>query len=228
MSDSVLITGAAQRVGRETALYFSRRGLHVWIHYRNSEDEALSLCEQIRVEGGTADPVQADLCSIADMDRMTETLRNSGRFPKLLIHNASVFERGRLSEAKADRWTRIMDTNLRSVWYLSDLFYREILTSGVGQSCIIMVGDANAAENQLSSLYGLSRLFLEPLCRQLAAEYAPYVRVNLAEPGYLMQGVGESESFWKSHCRDGAMERYLNLLDTIWQSDCSGECFRVG
>jgi NAD(P)-dependent dehydrogenase (short-subunit alcohol dehydrogenase family) len=51
MQDSVLITGGAQRLGRELVLAFARAGWHVWCHYGQSADAARSLQTELRAQG---------------------------------------------------------------------------------------------------------------------------------------------------------------------------------
>ena len=48
---TALITGAAKRVGRQTALAFADEGANVVVHYRSSEDEAKSLASELAGKG---------------------------------------------------------------------------------------------------------------------------------------------------------------------------------
>ena len=58
---TVLVTGAAKRLGREIALHFANQGWNVIIHYGQSAQEAEAVLDEIRGSGVKAIAVQANL-----------------------------------------------------------------------------------------------------------------------------------------------------------------------
>ena len=48
MGKTVIVTGGAIRIGREICLKLSEEGYNIAIHYRNSEDDARDLQEEIQ------------------------------------------------------------------------------------------------------------------------------------------------------------------------------------
>jgi 3-oxoacyl-[acyl-carrier protein] reductase len=58
---TALVTGASRGIGRATALALARAGANVLVHYGGSAQEAESLVDAIRAQGGRADAVQAGL-----------------------------------------------------------------------------------------------------------------------------------------------------------------------
>lgn len=58
---TVLVTGAAKRLGREIALYFAREGWNTIIHYGQSVQDALAVVDEIRGLGVKAIALQANL-----------------------------------------------------------------------------------------------------------------------------------------------------------------------
>ena len=58
MTGTVLITGAAQRIGRQMALDLAGNGWAVAVHYNTSQDEANKLVADIVTAGGRAIAVQ--------------------------------------------------------------------------------------------------------------------------------------------------------------------------
>lgn len=192
--EAVLITGAARRLGALIAADLAAASCSVWIHYRSHEREALDLCERIRQQGGKAECVQADLSDTHQIDAMLRQIRESGAELTALINNASVMISGGLADTDTDTWDRIMNTNLRAVWYLSDRFC-EMFPSA---RRIITIGDASVSKGYAGhAVYGLSKYALKYLTGQMAAAYAPGVRVNLLSPGFVLQGDGEADAVWQ-------------------------------
>src|SRR6516225_6882155 len=60
---SVLVTGAARRIGRALALGFAARGWDVAVHHHESKREAQEVVDQITAQGGKAIHLCADLSS---------------------------------------------------------------------------------------------------------------------------------------------------------------------
>jgi NAD(P)-dependent dehydrogenase (short-subunit alcohol dehydrogenase family) len=82
MHNSVLITGGAQRLGRELVLAFARAGWHVWCHYGHSAQAAEQLQAELRTQGLAVDLVQADLSQEAQvLAMMAHIVQQRGPLP---------------------------------------------------------------------------------------------------------------------------------------------------
>ena len=192
--ETVLITGAARRVGSLIAENLAENGCFVWVHYRTHEQDARELVKRIREKGGQADCVYADLESPADIDKMLSIITDSANGNlTTVIHNASIFLKGRLTTTSVADWDRVMNVNLRAVWYLSSRFYEHFPTA----KRIITIGDASVVSAYSEhAAYGLSKYALKYLNEQMAVAFAPDIRVNLISPGMVLQGDGEPEAVW--------------------------------
>ena len=67
---TVLVTGAARRLGRVIALDFARRGWRVGVHYHASAAAASALVAQIEAMGGSSTALQADLAEIEGLSAL--------------------------------------------------------------------------------------------------------------------------------------------------------------
>jgi NAD(P)-dependent dehydrogenase (short-subunit alcohol dehydrogenase family) len=95
MSDQrplVLVTGATDGIGRETALELARRGARVLVHGR-SADKVARTREDVAAAAGapTPEPVRADLSSLAGVRALAEALLARDEVPSVLLHNAGVY-----------------------------------------------------------------------------------------------------------------------------------------
>lgn len=192
--ETVLITGAARRLGSRIAENLAAGGCFVWIHYLTHREEAFKLRDNIISAGGQADCVQCDLTGTDQIDHMLKVIADSpnGQLTAL-INNASVFVNKDLRETDADEWDRIINTNLKAVWYLSNRFAAEFPAA----RRIITIGDANISNRMAQhAVYALSKHSLKFLTEQMASAYAPEITVNLLSPGLVMKGDNEPESIW--------------------------------
>ncbi len=193
--ETVLITGAARRLGSRIAEDLAADGCFVWIHYLTHREEAFALRDKIISVGGQAECVQCDLSSPEQIDQMLEIISESGNGQlTTLVNNASVFFRKSLQETDADEGDRILDINLKAVWYLSNRFAGKFSSARK----IITIGDANISNHMAQhAVYALSKHALKFLTEQMAAAYAPQISVNLLSPGLVMKGDNEPESVWE-------------------------------
>src|SRR5512135_2931903 len=88
---TVLITGAALRIGRSLALAVARAGGDVVLHYGKSRKAAEDLQAEIEAIGRKAFLLQAELSEAA---QVTDLVARAREFTPLfaLVNNASIFE----------------------------------------------------------------------------------------------------------------------------------------
>ena len=196
MTETVLITGAARRLGKLIAEHLAANGCFVWIHYLSHENEAFALRDQILRSGGRADCVRADLSDTKQIDLMLEQIRNTEQGDlTTLINNASFFLKKKLGKTSPSEWDHVINTNLKAVWYLSSCFAESFPSA----ERIISIGDASVSGGYSEhAVYGLSKYALKYLTEQMASAYAPRLHVNLLSPGLVLQGNGESDESWEN------------------------------
>jgi NAD(P)-dependent dehydrogenase (short-subunit alcohol dehydrogenase family) len=184
---SVLITGAASGIGRESALLFAREGALVTVVDRDLAG-ADAVAEDVRAAGGSAIGVRADVASGSDCDAMVAAAeREFGRLD-VLFNNAGIMEAGdgdALSTSE-DVWHRTMDVNVKGVWLGCRAGIPALRRAGGGSiintaSFVALVG---AATPQLA--YTASKGAVLAMSRELAVIHAREgIRVNALCPGPL-------------------------------------------
>src|SRR5438067_1288523 len=114
---SVLITGAARRIGRRLALDFAQEGWAVAIHCNESIEDAETLAKGIEVNGGRAVIVRGDL-SVAEVpQRLIDEASSALGCLTCPINNDSRFEPIHASSVTLQREAAHLDSNLRGPDY---------------------------------------------------------------------------------------------------------------
>jgi len=95
-AQTILITGATDGIGRQTALELANRGEAVWLHGRNEERCRSAMAE---ISRRTGNPklrcFVADLAELAQVHRLVEEVKTAGSRLDVLINNAGVFRHKR-------------------------------------------------------------------------------------------------------------------------------------
>ncbi|MDE2445359.1 MAG: SDR family oxidoreductase [Alphaproteobacteria bacterium] len=182
MTKSVLITGAAKRIGRQMALDLATDGWDVAVHYDRSAEAAEEVAELIRNMGRRAVVVQGDLAEADVAERLMAAIL-AGLGPiTALINNASIFEVDRVGEITPQSWQRHQDINLRSPVMLAQAFARQLPQSEYGN--VINIIDQRVWKlNPRFFSYTVSKSGLWTATQTLAQALAPRIRVNAIGPG---------------------------------------------
>src|SRR6478752_6659750 len=110
-----LITGAARRIGAETARLLHEAGFNIALHYHHSQDEAQQLCAYLNTKRPhSAMLLQADLTEISHFPHLVKTAATEWGRLDVLINNASRFYRTPLDHATEAMWNDLLDSNLKA------------------------------------------------------------------------------------------------------------------
>ena len=181
---TVLITGAALRIGRSLALAVARAGADVVLHYGKSRKEAESLQAEIQAGGRKAFILQADL---ADPVQAAGLISRAWEHAPLfaLVNNASVFEPLGWEDTSLDQWNLAMNVNLTAPFLLSQAFARSLEPDGQGR--IVNLVDWRALRPESDHLpYTISNAALAALTHSLAIALAPRITVNALALGAIL------------------------------------------
>jgi NAD(P)-dependent dehydrogenase (short-subunit alcohol dehydrogenase family) len=179
---SILITGAAKRIGRQMALDMADEGWDVAVHCNHSMADAQDVVALIRAKGRRAVVVQGDLAHGDIAERLiAQSVAGIGPLTAL-INNASIFETDIVGEITAESWQRHLDINLRAPVMLAQAFAKQ-LPKGVHGNIINIIDQRVWKLNPRFFSYTMSKSGLWTATRTLAQALAPHIRVNAIGPG---------------------------------------------
>ena len=190
MSRVSLVTGGAQRLGREICLGLAGRGDTVVIHYKGSDKAAARTRDDCLAAGAAAAfIIQADLADTAQrMGLVDAVLRMTGDL-HLLVNNASMFEYDNAHNFEPARFEQHLQTNFIAPVELTMALHRHYLAqhsqaAGTRAGHVVTLLDQKLENLNIDYLsYTLAKLGSGASIRYLAQCCAPYLRVNAISPG---------------------------------------------
>lgn len=183
----VIVTGASSGIGRATALLFAKNGSRVIAVGRN-EKELGSLREELSNSEGVIKIHLADLRELSQIERLLTYAIESFEQIDVLVNSAGIIANGTIENTKLDDWDKMMQINLRSVFYLMQkcIPYLEKTEGNIVN--VSSVAGNRSFPNVLS--YCVSKSGLDQLTRCAALELAPKkIRVNSVNPGVVISNL---------------------------------------
>src|SRR4030095_15584923 len=123
---SVLIAGAAKRLGRAIALNLAEAGWAIAVHYNTSRADAEETAAGLHEKGVHAAAINADLTLEDDTERLGGGAREAVGPLTALVNNASVFEDDTLETITRASWDKHIEANLRAPLVLSRNFAEQL------------------------------------------------------------------------------------------------------
>lgn len=219
LGKTALLTGAARRLGRATALAFARAGADVAITFNRSAREAQQAVVDLSGCGVRAFAFHCDVTDEAGVrDMMKEAARELGRID-ILVNNAANYETVEFEKLTVAQWDAIFATNTRGPFlvtrealkYLrggrSDRARRSRQKSRV-ESKIINMGSLGGIRPWATHAhYCSSKAALHMLTRVMAKALAPEIAVNAVAPGMIDLGEKSAAAFMRRMARETPMQR---------------------
>ncbi|MBI1854334.1 MAG: SDR family oxidoreductase [Chloroflexi bacterium] len=173
---TILVTGAARRIGRALALACARAGANIIIHYNESEEEAAELQKEIESLDRRAWMIQADLGKPASIEKLISQAIKAGPIYGL-VNNAAIFASLTMQDATLADWERHLAVNLTAPFLLSQAFAKQVPANESGR--IVNLLDWRALRPGADHFpYTVSKSALAAMTRSLAIALAPNITVN--------------------------------------------------
>lgn len=202
---TVLVTGAAKRLGRAIALAAAAEGADVAITYRESAREARELVGELarhRVEA------LAVRCDVTDEESVREMVREVARDLggiDVLVNNAANYETAVFEKLTVGQWDAIFASNTRGPFLVS----REALPYlRKRRGRIVNMGSLGGLRPWATHAhYCSSKAAVHMLTKVMAKALAPEIAVNAVAPGMIDLGEKAAAAFMRKMARQTPMRR---------------------
>jgi NAD(P)-dependent dehydrogenase (short-subunit alcohol dehydrogenase family) len=210
---TALVTGAARRLGRASALRLAQAGADVAITFRHSSREARETVVDLCAHGVRAFALHCDVTEEASVHAMMNDVgRQLGRID-ILINNAANYETAEFEKLTVRQWDAMFASNTRGPFLVS----REALKwmrrnrgkgSGSNAAKIINMGSLGGLRPWATHAhYCSSKAALHMLTRVMAKALAPEIAVNAVAPGMIDLGEKSAAGFMRRMAKQTPMGR---------------------
>ncbi|HVB75973.1 MAG TPA: SDR family oxidoreductase [Ktedonobacteraceae bacterium] len=213
---AVIVTGAAQGIGRTIAEQFHQRGARVLI-FDLDADLAEQTAQQLARGSDTIVSLGGDVSRRADVKRAVQTcLERFGRLDIMIAH-AGIADATPLLEIDDAAWQRIMDVNLTGVFLCTQEAGRVMASSGGGAVVVTASTNAFWVESNLAH-YNTSKGGVVAFVRSAAIDLARYgIRVNAVAPGVVLTRIAawvtEDPALAADYLKHIPLNRFAETID---------------
>lgn len=179
-----LVTGGNGGIGQGMSVGLAQAGAAIMVAGRNVEKNQAVVAE-LQAMGAKAASVQVDVTDDGDRRAMVETtVKEFGRLD-ILVNNAGINIRKQPEDYLMTEWNSVIDTNLSSMFAISQIAYPHICAAGGGK--IINIGSMMSLFGAPYAVaYAASKGGVVQLTKALATAWAKdNIQVNSILPGWI-------------------------------------------
>jgi len=177
-----IVTGANTGIGQGIAVALAEAGADVALVGRTDANET---AERIRATGRKAALIGADLSTTEPCQKVIGYAQDALGGVDILVNNAGIIRRNDALDFTEDDWDAVMDTNLKSLFFLSQAAAKVMVENGGGK--IINIASMLTFQGGIRvASYTASKSGVGGLTKLLANEWAAEgINVNAIAPGYI-------------------------------------------
>ena len=179
-----LVTGASRGIGKAIALALAEKGVCV-MGTATSATGALAISDFLKEKGHKGQGMVLDVCSPQSIEDLMSALADENKLPAILINNEGITSDDLLLRMEDDEWSRVIDTNLSSVFRLSKACLKPMFRARWGR--IITIGSVVGSTGNAGQVnYTAAKAGIIGFSKSLAKEIASRnITVNVVSPGFI-------------------------------------------
>jgi len=179
-----LITGSSRGIGAATARLFAEQGASVAVNYNNSKESAIKIVDEIKLKGGNAVAVKADVTDFNQVKNMVKLVTETfGAIDTLVINAGMKFKYAPFLEQEWEDFESKIMGEIKSFFNPCKLIVPSMIEKRRG--CIISISSGLSKRPGKGFIaHSAAKSALNMLTNSLAGELAQYgIRVNTVAPG---------------------------------------------
>ncbi len=204
---TAVITGASSGIGAATAALFAAHGARVVVNYRQSEERAKTVVENIRQAGGIAEAIQGDVSKPEQIEYLlTSSLDTVGQIDIWAnFAGADILTGSGAQLSQLEKLDMLFDVDLRGAmlccWAIAPIMQKQGYGSIINMSWDLVTHGMEGINPQM---FAAVKAGIMGFSKCLSRHYAPAVRVNDVAPGWI------ETAFAKEDMRD---DYYQDVID---------------
>jgi NAD(P)-dependent dehydrogenase (short-subunit alcohol dehydrogenase family) len=201
----VVVTGGTSGIGLATARAFTTQGAVVYITGRRQE----ALDAAVKAIGGNVTGVRGDMSSLADLDRLFDTVQQKHAQIDVLFVNAGGGELAPLGAITEDHYERTFDTNVKGVLFTVQ---KALPVLRDGASIVLTSSTTGTAGTANFSVYSASKAAVRNFARSWILDLKDRnIRVNVVSPG-LTETTGLNDLFGGGEQAEGVKNQIAGTI----------------
>ena len=178
-----IVTGANTGIGQAIAVGLARAGADI-VGVGRSDMHATET--EVTAIGRTFLSIGADLSKTGEAAKVVERALAAGASPDILVNNAGIIRRADALDFSEEDWDAVLDTNLKSVFFLCQAFARAAIATERGAKIINIASLLSFQGGIRVPSYTAAKSGLAGLTKLMANEWAARgINVNAIAPGYV-------------------------------------------
>ena len=178
-----IVTGANTGIGQAIAIGLAEAGADIVGAGRSAMDDTAQV---VTSTGRRFVSLKADLSDTKEAGAVVERAFAAGASPDILVNNAGIIRRADALEFTEEDWDAVLDTNLKSVFFLCQAFAKAALARDMPARIINIASLLSFQGGVRIPSYTASKSGLAGITRLMANEWASKgINVNAIAPGYV-------------------------------------------
>lgn len=180
-----VITGASRGIGKCIATKFAKEGANVVINYRNNEEEALKVKQELEDLGSQVLVVKADVSELEQAENLIKEAKKEFGRVDILVNNAGITKDNLIIRMKEEDFDSVIKTNLKGAFNCLKAVTPIMLKQKYGK-IVNMASVVGVVGNPGQVNYCASKAGLIGMTKSLAKEIGSRnITVNAIAPGFI-------------------------------------------
>ncbi len=214
MAPTVLITGASQGIGKETALLFAHQGYDLVLAARQA-DRIEAVAQEVRSLGRTALAVPTDIKDPEQVNTLVHKALEQYGSIDVLVNNAGIYVSGPVEQFSLSDWHHVVDTNFWGYVHTIQALLPQFLERGSGT--IVNVGSIGGkVPTPYITPYCASKFAITGMTEAMHAELQPKgihvcgIYPSLIKSDFLERAVFRGQDEQDTQARRDQMHKVLS------------------